>query len=95
MDLLDSNLTGAKAAALFFSKDEDRDFHSIPVGKKLCFHCRDLNYQRLGKRLVFLTGCMCGANNKSLGDERIDKQLATESRFTGSFFPMGMARPWW
>ena len=54
-----------------------------------------LNYQRLGKRLVFLTGCMCGANNKSLGDERIDKQLATESRFTGSFFPMGMARPWW
>lgn len=32
MDLLDSNLTDAKAAALFFNKD--RDFPSSPVGKK-------------------------------------------------------------
>ena len=47
MDLLDSNLTGAKAAALFFNKDEDRDFHSIPVGKKLCFHCRGAWVQTL------------------------------------------------
>ena len=47
MDLLDSNLTGAKAAALFFSKDEDRDFHSIPVGKKPCFHCRGAWVQTL------------------------------------------------
>ena len=47
MDLLDSNLTGAKAAALFFNKDEDRDFHSIPVGKKPCFHCRGAWVQTL------------------------------------------------
>ena len=47
MDLLDSNLTDAKAAALFFNKDEDRDFHSSPVGKKACFHCRGVWVQTL------------------------------------------------